>query len=384
MHSGVRFLVEGSMPERFIAQALAAGVHIRQCRRTDARHMELLVRRQDAARLQQLAEGFHLRSERLGEAGTARLAENLVRRRTALLGFVAMVCTASLLLSRIWLVEVRPVDDAQPALLEKAAQILAGCGARPGASAWGLDRAQLRSRLISALPEAGYVSVRRRGVCLAAEVSQAVAPPEVYDIGAARDVVALYDGVVQRVDVFAGTAAVQPGDAVRRGDVLIRGEERTSGEFPAAVAAEGVVMARIWQTAEAQEPLHRTETTLTGRSSRGEVLRILKWSVPLTEPEAYETARARRGFLPVGGLFLPVGIERTVYEECIERRAERPKAELEQALMQKTEAILDENMPFDARVIDKWSDYSMIDSGALYMKLTRELEADIAASGRNN
>ena len=252
----------------------------------------------------------------------------------------------------------------------------------PGVSAWDVDRALLRSRIISAVPEASYVAVKRKGVQLAVEVSQAVQPPVTYDIGAARDICALYDGVVRRVDVYAGTAAVKPGDTVRRGDVLIYGHERGSDGIAAPVAAEGVVMARIWRKAQAQEPVFDEMPVPTGRQSVSEEIRLWQWSVPLQAGERYALETQRQEFLPVGGAFLPVGVLRTTHMECILQKAARDEEAVKRLLLDKAQAILEENMPFDARVIDKWADYSMIDSETLYVDVTCELEADIASAGR--
>lgn len=382
MRSGVRLRVAGSMPEKFIDRALAAGVRIRECRRLDDRHMEMCVPLPDAAKVQALAERYHVGCENLGSSGSSALAERLLRRRTVLAGILAMLAAAGLLLSRIWMIEVLPVDAADEALLAQARQVLAESGAHVGASAWGVDRAYLRSRLISELPEAGYVAVKRKGVCLVVEVSQSVQPPVTYDIGATRNIVAMYDGVIQRVDVYAGTAAVQPGATVRRGDVLIYGQERAYGEAVNSVAAEGVAVARIWQKAQAQAPVYETALVPTGRTDTSEEIRLGEWSLPVREAERYAVETEQAEFLPVGGVFLPVGVLRTTHMECTQQKIERDEAAVKRLLFDKAWAILEENMPFGARVIDKWADYSMIDSETLYVDVTCELEVDIAASGR--
>ena len=382
MRSGVWLRVAGSMPEKFIDRALAAGVRIRECRRCGDRHMELCVPLQDAAKVRELAEKYGVEWEDMGCCGADGLAQRLLRRRTALAGVVALLAVTALLLSRIWMVDVLAADTADEALLARVRQIVAESGVVPGVSAWSVDRALLRSRIISAVPEASYVAVKRKGVQLVVEISQAVEPPMTYDIGAARDICAMYDGVVQRVDVYAGTAAVQPGDTVRRGDVLIYGQERGSDGIAVPVAAEGVVMARIWRKTQAQEPVFDDVLTPTGQQSVSEEIRLWQWSMPVRTGERYALETQRQEFLPVGGAFVPVGILRTTHMECVLQKTARDEEAVKRLLLDKAWVILEENMPFDARVIDKWADYSMIDSENLYVEVTCELEADIAAAGR--
>lgn len=382
MRSGVRLRLTGGMPERFIEKALAQGVCIRNCCRIDDRVAEMDVARRDAAKVQALAQTYGVGCEVLEVHGWSLLAEGMLRRRTAIIGVLALLGMSALLLSRVWMVQVLPVDDTDPAVLAQVRQVLAESGAVPGASLLSLDRAELRARLISAVPQAGYVSVKRKGVCIVAEVSQAIEPPQTYDIGAARDIVAMHDAVVQRVDVYAGTAAVAAGDTVRRGDILILGSERASGEEAKAVSAEGAVIARLWRSAEVRAALQETVQVPTGRRSVSEELHWPGGTLALSEAEGYACEQLNTEFLPVGGVFVPVGIQRTIHAECREEIRPRDDQSVKRLLLEEAEAILEENMPFGARVIDKWEDYSMIDSGILYMKLTYELEADIAASGR--
>lgn len=382
MRSGAWLRLKGSMPEKFVERALEAGVRVRECRRKDDRCTELCVPLKDAAKVRALAEKYHVECADMGSCGTDALAKRLIDRRAVLAGVIVMLGTAALLLSRIWVIDVQPVDDSGEEILARARQILQESGVQPGVPAWGVDRAQLRSRIISELPEAGYVAVKRRGVQLAVEISQAVQPPATYDIGAARDIVALHDGVVQRVDVYAGTAAVQPGDTVRRGDVLIFGQERAYDGAATYVAAEGVVTARIWRSAQAQEPVDEDVLVPTGRERISEEIRLMEWSLPVRETEAYALEMQEQTFLPVGGVFLPVGVLRTTHRECVSQKIRRDEEAVKRLLFDKAWAILEENMPFDARVIDKWADYSMIDSETLYVDVTCELEADIAAAGR--
>ena len=382
MGSGARLRLHGRMPEKFIRVALGEGVRIGDCRRIDADCTLMHVPMADVRRVCALAEKYHLRCEVLGCDGPSAWADTLLRRRTALIGVVALLCVSALLLSRVWMVEVLPVDGADEDIVAQVRQVLVESGAVPGASVRGIDRAQLRSRIISSVPGAAYVSVRRRGVCIVAEVSSAVEAPQTYDIGRVRNVVAMHDGVITRVDVYAGTAAVQPGDTVRRGDVLIWGQERISDESTVPVAADGAAMARIWQSTDVYRPMQQVQRTPTGRQSVGEAIVAGDWEVVLTPAQEYESEVCETEFLPIGGLFVPVGIRRTTHIECAETLVRQDEDALKRLLLEEAEAILDKNMPFGARVVDKWQDYSMINSGELYMKLTRELEADIAAAGR--
>lgn len=382
MRNGLRLVIEGRMPEKFLDRALSEGARIRYCERLDERHMLLVTPLRSGRIVEALARRFSIRCERQGCTGVDALMQWLLNRRTLLAGIASLLAVSALLLSRIWFVRVEPVDGADASVVAAVQQAVAELGVMPGMAARDVNHSALRARLISVVPGAGYVSVRRRGVFLTVAVSQAVTPPITFDIGAARDVVAMYDAVVERVDVFAGQAAVKSGDTVRRGQRLIVGQERVGQEETREVAADGVVMARIWLTAEAEAPVYAESELLTGRVDTAEALSVLNWRWPMSEAQGFDDERVRTEFLPVGGVFVPVGILRTIHEECVPQRLSRSEADVKAALWDEAWRIIDENMPNEATVVDKWADYSMIDAENMRVKVTCELVTDIAAAGR--
>ncbi|MDO4356453.1 MAG: sporulation protein YqfD [Clostridia bacterium] len=382
MRSGLRLVIEGRMPEKFLDRALAAGARIRYCERLDERHMLLVTPLRSGRIVEALAEKFSIRCERQACTGVDALALWMLRRRTLLAGIASLLAAAWLLLSRIWFVQVKPVEGAGDDVILAVQQAVTELGVTPGMAVGDLDRAVLRAKLISRVPEAGYVSVRRQGVYLTVEVSESVTPPATFDIGAARDVVAMYDAVVERVDVFAGVAAVQPGDTVRRGQRLIIGQERIDQEETRSVAADGVVMARIWLTAEAEAPVYVETESATGRVETSEELGALDWWWTMSAARGFENERVRTEFLPVGGVFVPVGILRTVHEECETQRVSRSEDEVKASILEEALQRIEENTPNGATVVDKWADYSMIDAENMRVKVTCELVTDIAATGR--
>ena len=104
-----------------------------------------------------------------------------------------------------------------------------------------------------------------RGVRLLVEAVPEVSAPAVYDVDAARDLVSDRDGIVLSAEARSGALCVQPGDAVRRGQLLIRGEEQATKEETRPIAALGEVIVRAWFTGEAALPLARRRSRYTGR-----------------------------------------------------------------------------------------------------------------------
>jgi similar to stage IV sporulation protein len=127
------------------------------------------------------------------------------------------------------------------------------------------------------------------------------------------EVVARRPGLVEQVIVLQGEAAVKPGDTVQAGDVLIRGR-------PEGTPARGIVLARTWYAAYAeQEKVERVEV-YTGRSAVAYRLRlggrVLHLAGPRQPPfAAFRLRQEISRLLPGRGSGADVELLREIYAE---------------------------------------------------------------------
>ena len=68
---------------------------------------------------------------------------------------------------------------------------------------------------------------------------------------------------------------------------------------------------------------------------------------------------------PVVGAFLPVTLRREQYIEVSLSKTPREEAQAQAEAAAAAEQIAMENVPFDAQIVDKWVDYSMIEDEML-------------------
>ena len=165
----------------------------------------------------------------------------LARRTGLIVGLLLATAALVLGLSMVWRVQIdgdMPADAAIRAILRDA-------GTMPGVFRRDIDLNALESLLLQRLPEATWAGASLRGVTLHVDVRRSIAPPARYRRDQAGDILSCYEGMVVSCTVFEGTAAVRPGQMVKPGDVLIRGEITLRDGQKQAVQAQGEVMARI-------------------------------------------------------------------------------------------------------------------------------------------
>ena len=155
-------------------------------------------------------------------------------------------------------------------------------GVRPGVYGPGLDRKAIAQRALLDLEELSWMSINLYGTRLEVVVREAVPSPEITDETGYYHVAAEADGIITQVEPLAGEAAVQEGDTVAKGEVLISGlisiQPPLYSDQPVRyyqTHARGRVYARTWRTLEAVIPLQAQTKAYTGEERTLWSLRLL-------------------------------------------------------------------------------------------------------------
>jgi hypothetical protein len=342
----------GRMAEKLLDRARAEGIQIDSAERVNERETILRTGEADARRILELAERYKLDVKILRVGGFPRIKQTLRQRLAMALSLAILLSALAILSGRAWLVEVK-LTGAQPENLSRA---MRASGVHVGMNLTGLDAYALSQRLLSEAGDLAYVGVRVTGVRLLIEAIGEAQPPALYDLDAARDLRAVQDGVVETVTVLYGVAAVKPGDTVRRGQTLIRGEEKITDELTRGVCALGSVVAR-------------TESALACPFFR----------LPLISAQPYRLEKTEETFLPVGGLYFPLGVARIRHQELAERQILLNEDAVKREISEKALREAQTKRPQSSTEIDKWVDYSMIEGGGIRARASIELRMNIAA-----
>ena len=383
MNRDLRLRVEGAYPERLLGRCLSQGAQFARVRRSGPRTLILDTDERSAEIVLALCRRYGLNHRVLCLGGLSALLQKMRSRWTLALGLILCAALCWGFLSRIWIIDVSFTGpDAALGSAAALRRCIAEQGLKSGMAASSVDTALLQKRLLADADGYSFIGVRVQGVRLLVEASPEVPAPEVYEIARARDLVAQRDGVVESVTVHSGEACVRPGDTVRRGQTLIRGEEDKSKEETKPVAALGEVIARCWYEGSAEGPLTERIVTPTGRSENECRLELLGFSAPITECAGFASEKLETERLPVVGLFLPLEIVRTTHVEVVERSEAVDEAALEERLTALARGEIQARLAADGIDYEPaaaWEDVSRAD-GMLRVRAVYEIFTDIAVS----
>lgn len=367
-----RFALSGLNLERFMNTVKKAGIPLLSVKRQNQRTLVCECYSADLPGLSQLAQEKGWRMRDIRPLGLSALLDALKRRPGIPIGMVLAVALAIGLSQFIWRVEIHGAGAYQAEI----SAYLTEAGCKPGIARAGFDAQALERALTRRYPAIAWFHVYVYNITLVVDVTQGVPMPDLPS-AAPGDVVAQRGGIVDSVRVYAGTAAVKPGDVVRKGQVLIRGVERAADEQYASVRARGVVMARCWQSHTVRMPLRDIKSAETGREVSQTQVCTPWYSLPrqLDSPDflAYNTYVSTT---PLVGCFFPVFVKQIVRREVSLEYAPRSQDEVRReaadAALEKLKTAL-----YGYEIIDKWVDYCMIEGDTLAATATAEWLMDI-------
>lgn len=248
--------IKGPDLEEFINLCVSRGVRLWDAERPGSR---MLIVRMDPESFKRL-RSFDQRSKwevRIVERhGGGFLIANLLRRRSFLLGGIGAAIVWYVLSMYVWFVAVEGMERVDRELILALAS---EAGVAPGTLLSTIDSDHVQRTLLLGLDDLVWAGIELRGTHAVIKVAERRVPDEVSQ--GPGHVVAIRDGVIERVSVLAGSAVVGPGDTVRAGQILISGllepgsdeflQKTGQGELP-YIRAAGSVHAVVWHESTAE------------------------------------------------------------------------------------------------------------------------------------
>lgn len=369
----VAVTAEGLNLGRFVRLAGERGIRLTGLRRMSPKRMSALVREDELPALQELAFAGGWRLTQGARQGAGQLVQ-WVHGRWLLAAALCMGVIALVLCSQVvWRIDIEG-GGAYQADIRGAVMEL---GIHPPMLRRQVDLGALRDALEWRYPRLAWVECGWRGTALVVRPVEGALPDEDRDQNAIMDVVADRDGVIQQVVTVAGTPVVQPGDVVREGEVLIRGEERTSDGAVKPVAARGSVTARVWKSASVRMSAVERVTQYSGQEETMWTIRTPWFDLWPMEESSYEQHDTAVSETVLCGIFLPLKVRKETRMEAEITARMRNQESLEAEGYAAAVHKLKEKTSADESLIDIWGNCSMIDAENIVSVAVGEMIVEI-------
>lgn len=247
-------------PEKILNYLWKNKVSIRNIKRNNVASLNLEIRLCDYEVLEEVVRktGGKIRIQK--RAGMRFLIFKVKQRKLLLGGIIIFFGMLYYLSSFIWKIEIITKHNLTPL---EVRMLIKSYGIKPGVKKSSINVEKLEKDIIKDTDEVMWVKARIEGSKLSVEVVERQAPPKVKEMQLTGNVVAKMDGVIERIYTISGTAVTEPGKIVKKGDLLIKGEQGKEGKVY-TVKGEGKVYGRTFYEEIVEIPLTTVERERTG------------------------------------------------------------------------------------------------------------------------
>ncbi|MGF7185493.1 hypothetical protein GGQ84_001582 [Desulfitispora alkaliphila] len=255
----VVIIIEGNFTERFINMASSRGIIMWDVAFLDKDRIKAKVRIHQFGALRHIARRQQCRVRIKHKRGLPFLIAKLQKRKMLVVGAVIFSMLLYTMSSFVWFIEVQGTDKVRP---EQILTVAESHGLKVGAMKRDYDEEEVE-RALGNLPQIAWVGIQEKGTKVTIEIAEKVLVDIEEDQKQPAHQVAKRDGVIEELLVLVGIPAVQEGDTVQKGQVLIsgrifpesedeltatseNGDDSIINMEPKKVRAKGIAKARTW------------------------------------------------------------------------------------------------------------------------------------------
>jgi len=302
----VHFSATGGFPERFLNLCSRGGIVLwNLCCKNGVLYANTSVRGYKAIRPAARKSGMRVRIRE--KRGWPFFIRKHRRRAGLALGATVFFAVILFLSSRIWVIEVAGNDQITR---EEILEVLGELGLCVGGRKSALTVNELELLALEQMRELSWLNVNLKGSSVLVTVREKGPQPISDATRTPADILALKDGFLTVLEVYAGTAEKKVGDGVLRGEVLISGETVNKDESVTLRRASGYVVAQTEQSLVTEIPYEQTVRRIAQWENRY-TLMLLGLRFPLgPQPLAREglPRYTLQSWLEMNGLRMPLGL----------------------------------------------------------------------------
>lgn len=321
-----------------------------------------------------LAQQAGVEWQELERKGLPALLSGYRRRYGLWLGILLSAAFLAYTQCFVWEIHL---DTSDPAQQELVWEYLEEAGIGLGTPWSQVDTQGVAQQLYFANRNTSFAALNRNGCSL--EVIFHTSPQTTLPQQRYQNMVAAKDGLVLRVEALSGTAAVEPGQTVRQGQVVISGVGDTDGGDVWFSSAQGMVYAQTVTQKTFSFSLTQQEVLPNAPVWQGRVLHFFHLSLPLqlsSQPMGETQSQTR--YLTLFGTQLPIGIEEIQVQPVGETQTLYTQEQGQAILLAQADRYEEEEL--DPVEVQQRSETFSLEGDTLFLQVEWVCEEQIARS----
>ncbi|MFL0195818.1 sporulation protein YqfD [Clostridium sp. WILCCON 0269] len=232
--------IQSLIPEKFINLMWKNNIYIKNIKKKNITTMTMEINLKDYYNIEDIARKTGTRIKIVRRRGITFLIIKIRKKITLVTGVILFIGIIYYLSTFIWSINITSDKGLPPYIIR---QQLKNYGIKPGTSKNKINVYKIEENLIRNNDSIMWVKVRIEGSKLSVKAVERKSPPTIITQDTPCNLVAKKDGKVERIYTTLGTPVVKVGDDVKKGQILVKGEQ---GQEPStySVPAGGYVICK--------------------------------------------------------------------------------------------------------------------------------------------
>lgn len=260
-HSGhILIEITGIRPEKILNLFWKNDIKVKNIKKKNITTIQLDINLKDYEKVEKICRQTGNKLKILRRKGLVFILFKIKARKSLLLGILIFICILYYLSTYIWGINIKSEQSVAPYEIR---QQLRTMGIVPGINKKKINVYDIEEKLIKYNDDIMWAKVRMDGSKMKISVIERVAPPKVEVDNSPCNIIARKDGQIIRVFTSSGTPMVKTGDVVKKGQLLVKGEQGKK-ENSYEVHAKGCVIARTFYEREKEISIQQRKKERTG------------------------------------------------------------------------------------------------------------------------
>ncbi len=273
----VEFKVSGGNPDKFLNISVKEGHSLWDVRKING---DLLAKStaEDYKKLHINARKSNARISVMKKRGIPFVTHKYKSRMGIIVGAVLFLTVLSVLPLYLWKIDVVGCETVNP---EEVKKVMCDLGVSPGTFKPGINVPILKQQIMQRMDSIAWISINLKGSEAIVEIKEKQFSPEREVQGEPSNIVALYDGKIERTETYRGTAVVSYGDVVTKGQILISGIVEDLSGGAQFVDAKGKVYAETHRIISQKVSMNRVTARSVGDEIKKYRVKIFGLEIPI-------------------------------------------------------------------------------------------------------
>ena len=350
----VRITVEGYYIERFINICRNNKIMIWNLKRDKSVRLNLNIGIKDFKEIKKIAKKTKCKVKIVKKKGLPFLF-NRYKKRKIFFGFLLLILVLIGISSNfIWNIEIK-IENAEQ--LDNIYEDITSAGLETGKMKNKINTKEIINQIRLKRNDIAWMGIELKGTNAIVKLVKAERKPDIVDEEDYCNIVSDKVGVITKINAKNGTLAVNVGDTVNVGTVLINGWMEGKYTGIRYVHAQGDIEAKVWYTKSTKILYNTTERSETGNIENKYKIKFNNFEINLSKRvskfKIYDTIDAEKKFKLFSDFYLPITLIKTTNKE---EKEETKNYDFEQAKnlgVQQLEEELNKNITDSNKIVNK-------------------------------